>query len=73
MTRFACLWVEDGVPVGPIEPMRFDDTLYGILGDRLLELSEDRPLSLDPDSYEGRSFCSARVPGALVEDFNLAL
>ena len=73
MTRFACLWVEDGVPVGPIQPMRFDDTLYGILGDRLLELSEDRPLSLDPDSYEGRSFCSARVPGALVDDFNLAL
>ncbi len=73
MTRFACLWVEDGVPVGPIEPMRFDDTLYGILGDRLVELSRDRPLSLDPDTYEGRSFCSARLPGALVEDFNLAL
>ncbi len=73
MTRFACLWVEDGVPQGPIEPMRFDDTLYGILGDRLVELSQDRPLSLDPDTYEGRSFCSARVPGALVEELNLAL
>ncbi len=73
MTRFACLWVEDGVPVGPIEPMRFDDTLYGLLGDRLVELSANRPLSLDPDTYEGRSFCSARLPGALVEDLNLAL
>jgi predicted Zn-dependent protease len=73
MTRFACLWVEDGVPQGPIEPMRFDDTLYGLLGERLLQLSKERPLSLDPDSYEGRSFCSARLPGALVEGLELAL
>jgi predicted Zn-dependent protease len=73
MTRFACLWIEDGVPQGPIEPMRFDDTLYGLLGDRLMELSRDRPLSLDPDTYEARSFCSAQLPGALVEGLNLAL
>ncbi|HSS66572.1 MAG TPA: metallopeptidase TldD-related protein [Gammaproteobacteria bacterium] len=73
MTRFACLWVEDGVPRGPIEPMRFDDTLYGLLGERLLALSQERPLSLDPDTYEGRSYCSARLPGALVEGLNLAL
>ncbi len=73
MTRFACLWVEGGVPQGPIEPMRFDDTLYGLLGERLLELSRNRPLSLDPDTYEGRSFSSARLPGALVEGLRLAL
>ena len=73
MTRFACLWVEDGVPQGPIEPMRFDDTLYGLLGERLLQLSAERPLNLDPDSYEGRSFCSARLPGALVEGLELTL
>ncbi len=73
MTRFACLWVEDGIPRGPLEPMRFDDTLYGLLGERLVDLSEKRRLSLDPDTYEGRSFCSALLPGALVEGLNLAL
>lgn len=73
MTRFACLWVEDGVPLGPVEPMRFDDTFYGLLGERLVELSQKRPLILDPDTYEGRSFCSARLPGALVEGLDLAL
>lgn len=73
MTRFACLWVENGIPRGPVEPMRFDDTLYRILGDRLVDLSADRRLMLDPDTYEGRSFASMRLPGALVDGLALAL
>jgi hypothetical protein len=35
MTRFACLWVEQGKPVAPVNVMRFDESIYHILGDRL--------------------------------------
>jgi predicted Zn-dependent protease len=30
LTRYACFWVEDGEIVGPIETMRFDDTIYNL-------------------------------------------
>ncbi len=73
MTRFACLWVEGGKPQGPVEPMRFDDSLYGLLGDRLVDLSEGRRLLLDPDTYEARSFNSMCLPGVLVDGLKLTL
>ena len=32
MTRFATFWVEGGRIVAPVTPLRFDDTLYRMLG-----------------------------------------
>ena len=32
MTRFSTLWVEGGRAVAPAEVMRFDDTLFHLLG-----------------------------------------
>lgn len=73
MTRFATFWVERGVIQAPIEVMRFDETLYRMLGDRLVALTAERELILDPGTYYQRSTDSARLPGALVDDFTLTL
>ena len=73
MTRFACLWVEQGRPVAPVNVMRFDESLYHILGDRLEGLTREQEHILDTGSYEWRSEASARLPGALVNDFTFTL
>jgi predicted Zn-dependent protease len=73
MTRFATFWVEDGELVAPLNVMRFDDTAYRVLGTNLVDLTVERDLLLDAGTYERRSTGSARLPGALVEDFRLTL
>ena len=73
MTRFACLWVEEGRPVAPANVMRFDESLYHILGDRLEALTSEQEHILDTSSYEWRSDASTRLPGALVNDFTFTL
>ena len=73
MTRFACLWVEQGRPVAPVNVMRFDESIYHILGDRLEGLTREQEHILDTGSYGWRSDASARLPGALVNDFTLTL
>jgi predicted Zn-dependent protease len=73
MTRFACLWVEQGRPVAPVNVMRFDESIYHILGDRLEGLTREHEHILDTGSYEWRSDASARLPGALVNDFTFTL
>ncbi len=67
MTRFATLWVEDGEPVGPVDPLRFDDSLYRLLGDALVALTDRAHWLPDTSTYDARAFGGTRVPGALVE------
>jgi predicted Zn-dependent protease len=67
MTRFATFWVENGCIQGPVSPMRFDETLYHLLGDHLLGLTADREFLFDPGSYGGRGTRSVHVPGALID------
>ena len=73
MTRFACLWVEGGVIKGPLKVMRFDDTLYRLLGGCLEAVTRDRELIMDAETYEARSSRSVLLPGILVRDFRLTL
>jgi len=73
MTRFASFWVEKGKLVAPLNVMRFDDSLFRVLGDNLEALTSTPELILDPHSYSARSTESARLPGALVRDFALTL
>ncbi len=73
MTRFGTYWVEGGEIVSPVKVMRFDDSLYHLLGDRLEGLTRERELILSAQSYEGRSTDSALLPGLLVSGINLAL
>lgn len=73
MTRFGTFWVEDGEIVAPVDVMRFDDSLYHLLGDRLEALTRERELILSAETYEGRSTASALLPGILVSGIDLAL
>ena len=73
LTRFGCFVVEDGELVAPINTMRFDDSVYSMLGDNLIGLTEKRELLIDSGSYEERSTSSARLPGALINNFKMTL
>jgi predicted Zn-dependent protease len=73
MTRFASMWVEGGEIVAPLNVMRFDDSLYRILGANLEALTAEREMLMDPGSYERRSVDSMRLPGALVGGFRFTL
>jgi len=66
MTRFGTFWVENGEIQAPLSVMRFDDSIFHLLGDRLEALSAERELILSADTYGGRSTTSYQVPGALV-------
>ncbi len=73
MTRFATFWVEGGRIAAPVNAMRFDDTIYRMLGENLIDLTRERELLLDPSTYEERSTASARLPGALLRELRLTL
>jgi hypothetical protein len=53
--------------------MRFDDSLYRILGENLIALTRERELVMDAGSYHCRSTASARLPGAIIDDLKLTL
>ena len=73
MTRFATFWVERGEIRAPLNVMRFDETLYRMLGENLEGLTSERDFILDSGTYGSRSTSSSRVPGALVKDFTFTL
>jgi predicted Zn-dependent protease len=73
MTRFASMWVEGGEIAAPLNVMRFDDSLYRLLGTNLEALTESREMLMDAGSYERRSVDSMRLPGALVGAFKFTL
>lgn len=73
MTRFACFWVENGTIVAPIKVMRFDDTLWDLLGSGLEALGQRAPLSLDNSTYGQRAMGSTTTPGALVSALSFTL
>jgi predicted Zn-dependent protease len=73
MTRFATFWVENGKVVAPVNVLRFDDTLYRMLGDNLEALTVERELLLESNTYGSRTLTSVMVPGALLSEMNFTL
>jgi predicted Zn-dependent protease len=73
MTRFATFWVEDGRIAAPAGVMRFDDSIYRMLGENLVELTRGRELLPDPATYGERSRGSERLPGALLKALRFTL
>lgn len=73
MTRFATFWVENGEIQAPVNVMRFDDTVFRILGSELESLTREPELLLDGGTYSGRNTVSVRTPGLLLRDFTLTL
>ena len=73
MTRFATFWVEGGKIAAPVNVMRFDESLYRMLGENLIGLTQEREHILDAGTYQRRSTSSINLPGALVNGFRLTL
>ncbi|MBI3230570.1 MAG: hypothetical protein HYZ45_10435 [Burkholderiales bacterium] len=73
MTRFASFWVENGEIKAPLNVMRFDDTLFDLLGDKLVGLTSETEMLIDNDTYDQRGDHCARLPGALIKDFAFVL
>ena len=73
MTRFATYWVEGGEIVAPLSVMRFDDSLYRMLGSELEALDDEADWILNNGTYDGRSVETSRVPGALLKALRLTL
>jgi hypothetical protein len=65
--------VENGEYKGPINTMRFDETVYNVFGDKLVGLTDKSQLLMDSSTYEERSTHSSTIPGAIVEDFKMTL
>jgi len=73
MTRFATFWVEQGKIVAPVTPMRFDDSVYRILGESLVDFTREREFLPDTSTYVERQTGSARLPGALLSALRFTL
>ncbi len=73
MTRFATFWVENGEIKAPLNVMRFDDSLFRLLGENLIGLTSEREMLIDSESYGARGTNSARLPGALMKNFTFVL
>ncbi|MFV3404622.1 TldD/PmbA family protein [Pseudomonas sp. NY15463] len=73
LTRFATFWVENGQIQGPVSTMRFDDSLYHLLGNQLEALTCEREMILSTSTYGQRSTGSSHLPGALVKGLTLTL
>lgn len=73
MTRYACFYVENGEIVAPIRDLRFDESLYALLGENLLDLTDFREFIPETGTYEARSIGGLLLPGLLVEDFTFTL
>ena len=73
MTRFATFWVENGEIVAPFEAMRFDDSLYRLLGSELEQLGAQAELLLSDSTWGERATGGMQLPGILVRSFELTL
>jgi predicted Zn-dependent protease len=73
MTRFATFWVEGGRIVAPVAPLRFDESVYRLLGETLVDLTRERELLPDSSTYGERQTSSVRLPGALVRALRFTL
>ncbi|MEE8341881.1 MAG: metallopeptidase TldD-related protein, partial [Candidatus Neomarinimicrobiota bacterium] len=73
LTRYACFWVENGEIVGPIETMRFDDTIYNLFGEELEAIGDNIKINPEVETYEGRQYGNITCPGMLVKSFELTL
>jgi hypothetical protein len=53
--------------------MRFDDSLYRMLGDNLIDLTSAREFIVSASTYGQRSVETMRVPGALLGELLFTL
>jgi predicted Zn-dependent protease len=72
-TRFATLWIEDGVPVAPLSVMRFDDCLFELWGDRLEAIEQNLENHVSHSTYDHRHLSSLTTAGILCKGMRYTL
>ena len=55
------------------QQLRFDDTVYRLLGENLEDLTAETEFVLDAGTYQSRQLASVRLPGALVKEMAFTL
>lgn len=73
MTRYACFWVEKGEVVGPIQDLRFDDSLFSLLGTHLEAVTDRQEIEPEIGTYIQRSLGGKKLPGLLVSEMSFTL
>ncbi len=73
MTRFACFWVENGVIKGPIQDMRFDDSIYSLFGDAVEGVTNFVEKLPETGTYDERSIGGSCVSGLLLKRMSFTL
>lgn len=73
MTRYACMWVENGELVAPIVDMRFDESLFDCFGESLEACTQDVELVPSTGSYDGKQLGGIVAPGMLIRRFSFTL
>lgn len=74
MTRFACFKVENGKLVAPIHNMRFDDSLFNLLGENnVVDFTSHRAFIPNIYSYKFRRAGGLHVPGVLLNEMEFTL
>jgi len=73
MTRYASFWVENGEILAPIENMRFDDSLFSLLGSALEQMSQEQKFLPEVGTYVMRGIGGMRVPGVLLSEMKFTL
>jgi len=71
MTRFATFWVEDGQICSPVDAMRFDDSLYRLLGSEVEHLTDTPELLLEDSTWGQRRTGGMKLPGMIARSFAL--
>lgn len=73
MTRFGTFWVDGGRIVAPLSVMRFDDSLFRMLGENLVDFTREREWIVNSGTYSRRSIETSRVPGTLLSALSFTL
>lgn len=73
MSRFAALWVENGIIKAPINVMRFDESIFRMLGENFAGATKERERIMSTSTYGQRATDSTLLPGILVNDFSFTL
>lgn len=73
LSRFAAMYVKDGEIVAPINVMRFDESVFKMLGENFVDATSEREMLISTDTYGQRSTESAHLPGIIVKDFSFTL
>ncbi len=73
MTRYACFWVENGEITAPIKDLRFNVSLFNILGHDLEAVTAETHVEPATETYFNRALGGAVVPGMLMNRFTFTL